>query len=123
MAKIFGTGPYHFFCPGCKLAHPFDTRFRYNYDSDKPTIYPELICKVGPFPEGHPRHGQEWTCKSFVAKGRITFSKESGHALAGHAADLPDWEDVRQEVIMARLKAKADAMEKENAAGVAEVVP
>lgn len=95
MAKIkTHNGKWYFFCPGCQMAHELDSRFRFNYDFDKPTFKPQAQFHIGPMPAGHPYPKDEWDRHAFIAKGRILFTDGCGHHLNGQEVEIPDWGDL-----------------------------
>lgn len=73
-----------FHCPGCDCAHPFDQRWTFNGDMERPTFTPSLLV--------HADDGGT-QCHSFVADGRIQFLADSRHALAGQTVEIPEWDD------------------------------
>lgn len=96
---------YKFTCPGCsafKASEPDPTRandgthgiptvgpnaWGFNGDVDRPTFTPSILQYEIKRHDGTvyaPR------CHSFVRDGRIEFSSDCGHALAGQTVDLPD---------------------------------
>ena len=76
-------GPLWVFdCPGCHYSHPFDKRWTFNGDVEKPTFSPSLLVY------GSPPHTPR--CHSFVRNGEIQFLSDSTHALAGKTVPLPD---------------------------------
>jgi hypothetical protein len=70
-------------CPGCEKEHPFDQRWEFNGDLDRPTFRPSLrvFGKKG-----------ETLCHSFVVDGRIQFLDDCAHNLKGQTVDLPEIE-------------------------------
>jgi len=79
-----GSKTYVFFCPGCKDLHPFDKRWTFNNNFQKPTFTPSLLCN---------QHDPETRCHSFVTDGRIQFLGDCHHELAGQTVDLHNVED------------------------------
>jgi hypothetical protein len=80
-------GKFHgwmIFCPGCKFAHVFDSRWTFNGDQDKPTFKPSYL-SYGT--ENDPRQPR---CHSFVTDGFIKFLSDCTHDLAGQTVELPD---------------------------------
>jgi hypothetical protein len=85
-------------CPGCKAggfggAHILTTgkvtktRWEFNYDLDKPTFSPSLLCQFG--------WGEERTkvvCHSFIRDGMIQYLADCTHPLANQTVELPDLE-------------------------------
>lgn len=109
MAKIkTHNGKWYFFCPGCTMAHELDTRFKFNFDFDRPTFKPQAQFHIGPMPAGHPYPKDEWDCHAFIAKGRMLFTNESGHHLKGQDVEIPDWVDLAKasEVVVDGSKQK-----------------
>lgn len=81
-------GKFHgwmIFCPGCRFAHVFDSRWTFNGDLSHPTFKPSYLSYGS---DAHPR------CHSFVTDGKIRFLNDTTHELAGQTVDLPDEFDV-----------------------------
>lgn len=76
---------YVFECPGCKYQHPFDDRWGFNEDYEKPTFHPSLLVHESRY---SPR------CHSFVRDGKIEFLSDCGHELAGQTVELPEREQL-----------------------------
>jgi len=74
-------GCYIVFCPGCKHDHPFDSRWSFNGDFEKPTFAPSML--VNGF-------DPKLRCHSFVTDGKIQFLSDCHHELTGQTVDLPD---------------------------------
>lgn len=69
-----------FWCPGCDVAHHFNTSWTYNGDPERPTVRPSLLVT-----------GYELRCHSFIQAGRIHFLADCWHDLKGQTVDLPEW--------------------------------
>lgn len=78
------------FCPGCKCAHVFDSRWTFNGDQGAPTFRASML--VGAGTQGGPATTRG-RCHSFVTDGRIQFLTDSTHPLAGQTVELPDWDE------------------------------
>jgi hypothetical protein len=81
-------GRHYFFCPGCQQVHAIDNTWKYNGDSEEPTITPSILVNgnaqyINP---AVPR------CHSFVTDGKIQFLDDCSHVLAGQTVYLPEWE-------------------------------
>ncbi len=73
-----------FWCPGCKYAHPLDTkRWKWNGDLVKPTATPSLLLKA--LGDRHPR------CHLFIKDGQLRFLKDCTHDLAGQTVEMEPW--------------------------------
>ncbi len=77
---------FMFFCPGCGCGHGFKTDgpgpcWTFNGDMVRPTISPSLRVRGG-------RHGNDFTCHSFVRDGSIEFLSDCSHELAGKTVRL-----------------------------------
>lgn len=85
---------YAFFCPGCKCAHAFNTKWQFNGDMEKPTITPSILVTWPANPKAEERF-KEWRterkCHSYVTDGRIQFLSDCTHDLKGQTVDLPDF--------------------------------
>ena len=94
---------YIFDCPGCKSWHLVHTAERnslgavwgFNGDMERPTFTPSLNQRVGPFPQGAKRNGQDWSgkidvCHLFVRDGMCQFLDDCTHESAGQTLPLPD---------------------------------
>lgn len=102
---------HHFYCPGCKEIHPFDKRWTFNGDFERPTFEPSL--RLGPYwrmhpgwdrdaapkngdgslvldPEGRILGAVEWQCHLFLRDGQLQFLGDCSHELAGKTVPLPD---------------------------------
>ena len=72
---------YMIFCPGCKCGHLFKIgTWVYNGNYYKPTFTPSLEVK---------QRGEMY-CHSTVVDGKITFSADTKHILAGKTVELED---------------------------------
>ena len=101
----------YFFCPGCRELHPFDKRWTFNGDFERPTFSPSL--RLGPSwrmptgwdsdaapknpdgslilgPEGRILGSVEHTCHLFLRDGQLQFLSDCTHELAGKTVQLPD---------------------------------
>lgn len=81
-------GKYVFYCPGCQDYHTIDTiSSQYTEGHEltgtlsRPTIYPSILSR-GDKQEGKPR------CHSFITKGKIRFTRDTEHKLAGKTTTL-----------------------------------
>ena len=77
---------YLFQCPGCSKPHPFDERWTFNGDMEKPTFRPSLLVNKS-------NHPGELRCHSFVTNGEIRFLSDCDHDLKNKIVEIPDWED------------------------------
>ena len=96
-------GKVAFLCPGCRQMHHVTVDgsrgWTFNGDGDRPTFSPSVLVK-GAVPITDEEHAsimaggtiepKPLACHSFVTDGRIRFSADSSHALAGQTADLPE---------------------------------
>lgn len=76
------SGDFHgwmIFCPGCKCAHVFDSRWTFNGDLDKPTFRASMLVNGS---------GRGVRCHSFVTDGKIQFLDDCDHELKGQTIDL-----------------------------------
>jgi hypothetical protein len=72
---------YHFWCPGCKVAHGFQVPgWAFNNDMNSPTVTPSLLSTGGD------RH-----CHLFITEGKLQFLTDCNHVLAGKIVDIPEW--------------------------------
>ncbi len=99
-------------CPACKVAHRFPYAFSesdrryydhegfqhlYNGDAEHPTLDFAECSAIGtdyescPLPDGHEVVATGIDCHFTVTDGRITFSEESTHDLAGQTVELPEF--------------------------------
>lgn len=98
------------FCPACKCAHPFDSRWEFNGDYEKPTFKPSMHVSSGHYVSGI-KHDHCWCtynaeqiakgekiapfscgiCHSFVTNGQIIFLSDCTHAMAGQIVGLEDF--------------------------------
>lgn len=89
-AKIStASGKFHgwyVFCPACRTAHLFDSRWSFNGDVDKPTFKGSMLVHADTEPDGQktPR------CHSFVEDGKIRYLSDCTHDYAGRTVDLPE---------------------------------
>jgi len=67
-------------CPGCKIGHFLDNRWKFNGDLDRPTFTPSILVKANM--PGYNR------CHSFVTDGDIRFLKDCGHDLKNTTVKL-----------------------------------
>lgn len=92
---------YIFDCPGCKsthIVHVFErnrcnAQWSFNGDMEKPTFRPSLNQRVGPFPQGAKRYGQDWSgkfdvCHVTVTDGICDFHGDCSHEFAGKQLPL-----------------------------------
>lgn len=84
MAKIHTENNKHFyfFCPGCQEIHGFNDTWQFNFDLEKPTVYPSLLVRGG---------WKDCYCHSFISEGKIEFLGDSRHPLAGQTVDLEEF--------------------------------
>lgn len=83
-------GLWLFYCPGCEKAHPFDKRWSFNGNVERPTFSPSLLLHPHPTKDGHsPR------CHLFVRDGAIQYCGDCEHGLAGQTVPMEDWNDDR----------------------------
>lgn len=83
---------YAFHCPACGISHAARVAsqeegpeiWRFNGDVNRPTFYPS-IGSAWAKPDGTPV-----VCHAFVEEGRIRYSVDSLHELAGQVVELPD---------------------------------
>jgi hypothetical protein len=85
------NGFWWILCPACKVNHRFDTRWTYNFDENKPTFNPRLqsLTMTADQPNRF--------CFARVKEGYIIFDPTCTHDLAGHAVQLPDWDEASWE--------------------------
>lgn len=86
-----------FWCPGCGELHripatgdwqPHRPVWGFNGDTDRPTLTPSILRRIGPFPDGHTE-----VCHSFLRDGRLEFLSDCTHELKGQTVDLPELPD------------------------------
>ena len=100
--KIRALGKTHYFwCPGCNRAHAIDEKWKYNGNSDKPTISPSILVRgTVDLTEDECRRiinrekviPKPLICHSFVREGNIQFLPDCTHALAGKTVEIPEWD-------------------------------
>lgn len=78
-----------FYCLGCKKPHPFDERWQFNGDQDKPTFTPSLLGERHEYPPGNIRQQR---CHLFVTDGKIRYLSDCDHDLAGTTVYMIDWD-------------------------------
>jgi len=71
-----------FFCPGCGHDHPYDSRWKFNGDVDKPTFTPSLLCNAD-YPDSR--------CHLFVTEGKIIYQLDCHHDLKGTTVDMKEY--------------------------------
>ena len=76
---------YLYMCPGCGFEHAFALKNEgghhdFNMDVENPTIVPSLVQS---FTKGS-------MCHSFIRDGKIKFSNDCTHCLAGQTVELPE---------------------------------
>ena len=82
---------WHFKCPACRSVHQCDNRWGFNGDLEKPTFQGSVL--VHAVTHGTPEAPVERPrCHSVITDGKIAYSQDCDHAMAGQIADLPDWE-------------------------------
>jgi hypothetical protein len=74
---------YMFYCPGCRRMHPFDERWQFNGDYERPTFTPSLMVN----------RDSANQCHSYVTDGNIQFLSDCKHELAGQTVEIPDWDE------------------------------
>ena len=85
---------YLFHCPGCEETHPFEVDcaergWQWNGSLESPTFTPSLLVNM---------RRDDRRCHSFVTDGRIQFLPDCHHNLAGQTVELPNWEEVTDDV-------------------------
>lgn len=83
---------YAFECPGCGISHAARVAashegvplWQFNGDLNRPTFYPS-IGSTWQKDDGTPV-----VCHAYVTDGRIRFTPDTLHALAGREVELPD---------------------------------
>jgi len=79
---------YMFWCPACNRAHAFNPKiWTYNGDEDKPTVSPSILV------HGTNNDGTTLRCHSFVTDGKMHFTADCSHSLAGEVLKIPEWVD------------------------------
>lgn len=73
------------FCPACKCGHWFNDTWKFNGDTEKPTIDPSLLVT------GCDNDGKEMKCHSFVKEGKIQFLSDCSHDMKGKIVELKDF--------------------------------
>lgn len=81
--RIIESG-YNAYCPGCKYYHPFDSRWTFNGDFDKPTFTPSMLVNAQ-FPESR--------CHSFIANGEWQFLNDCYHKPKGQVVVMQEEEE------------------------------
>jgi hypothetical protein len=77
---------YYFMCPGCKKWHAFSTKIHeFNYDFEEPTLFPAIVFDY----PGNDTYKKSY-CKSELGNGKLEFSEDSTHELAGQTVELPE---------------------------------
>ena len=90
-------------CPGCKMSHVLDHRWKFNGDLEKPTFTPSLLVRIGKYanPEWFNSLSEEdkelheqisFNCHSYITDGRIQFLSDCTHNLVNQIVDLPEVE-------------------------------
>lgn len=93
--KVEEDGKLTLYCPACRKTHVIFAKpnqwgapvFLWNGRMDLPDIFPSVRIRVG--------HGDEIKmdiCHFFVQDGKIKYTSDSTHELAGKIVDLPDME-------------------------------
>lgn len=76
-------------CPGCGDYHPFDDRWSFNGDMEKPTFRNSMMAKANtPDMIGYNPEYPSRICHSFVTDGRIQFLDDCTHDHVGQTMDL-----------------------------------
>ena len=76
---------YMVFCPGCKRAHVFDSRWTFNGDMEKPTFNPSYLIKTE-----YGDDKKEQVCHSYVRNGQWQFLNDCTHKLSGKTVDMEE---------------------------------
>jgi hypothetical protein len=79
-------GVYYFNCPGCKMLHGLDSRWKFNGDFSKPTFSPSLLVRYPWGPEQ-----KQCVCHSFITDGFIRFLSDCTHELKDQTVEIPEW--------------------------------
>lgn len=80
-AKVLDDGTsYTVYCPGCRDAHVYDSRWAFNGSLELPSFTPSYMIEGG---------SDNIRCHSIVTNGRITYLSDSNHQLSGQTVDLP----------------------------------
>jgi hypothetical protein len=93
-------GTLFFMCPGCTEYHSLHTgrpntdgvRLEFNNSMDFPSFKPGPIGRIINKGLNRSKHANDtnWRCKFNIKFGKITFTSDSSHELAGTTVDLPD---------------------------------
>jgi hypothetical protein len=82
-------------CPGCRVNHLLDDRWKFNNNFEKPTFEGSLLVK---FKWGIER--KEFLCHSYIKDGNIQFLNDTNHELSGQTVELPTidkWDSMERE--------------------------
>lgn len=91
---------FHFFCPGCQEVHSFNDSWQFNYDIDKPTVFPSILVKgtrtLSDDEYEKVRSGEKIEprilyCHSYIKNGEIQFLNDSLNELAGQTVALQEF--------------------------------
>lgn len=80
---------YQFFCPGCRKLHGFEYAFLDQIHSEKDFNY-DLALPTINFQVFERDDKDNVVCKSRLKNGKIIFTTDSNHVLAGCEVDLPN---------------------------------
>lgn len=78
--KFIGWGHY---CPGCKMHHMFDKRWKFNGDVEKPTFSPSMLVR---YTWG--KEQKECRCHYYLRNGEIRYLSDCLHSLKGKTIEL-----------------------------------
>jgi len=91
---------YFCYCPGCQEYHSLHTgrpnadgiRLEYNNSPEFPSFRPVPIGRIINSGLNRSKHANDpnWKCVFTIKFGKISFSNDSSHNLAGTTVDLPD---------------------------------
>ena len=102
---IENDGSYSFLCPGCNDYHKVSANCTFNGDVMYPTFYPAILIRTGHYSRNHKYNCQCnvedeykkkykcYRCHSFITNGRISFTNDCSHSLAGKTVDLLEVEE------------------------------
>lgn len=109
--RLRTTGGGAYLCP-CGDIHSFDGKWKFNGDSEKPTLEPSMLVRSGHYVPGYDANGKDtcwctyvkehpeeanqhftcYRCHSFVRNGLVDFLPDCTHKLSGQkGVPLPDW--------------------------------
>jgi hypothetical protein len=94
------NGTFFCFCPGCQEYHSLHTgrpnsdgvRLKFNNSMEFPSFLPVNIGRIINSGLNRSKHANDttWKCVFTIKFGKISFSADSSHELAGQTVDLPD---------------------------------